>query len=87
MSFNPKDAWKSVKILYAGKTSHHKHPTIMMMWLTDRNTTTTDADNSLVLGPYFAKVFCANLTFDWSILTEVRQIDVMQEIDQPISWD
>ena len=50
------------------------------------NTTTIDVDNALVLGTHFAKVFCANLPVDWFALYEVRQIDVMQEIDQPISW-
>ena len=59
----------------------------MRMQLLYGNTTTTDVDNALVLGPHFAKVFCANLPVEWFALYEVRKIDAMQEIYQPISWD
>ena len=58
----------------------------MRMKLPYRNTATADAKNSLVLGQHFAKVFCANLPVDWFALDEVIQIDVIQEIYQPISW-
>ena len=34
MLFNPKEAWKSVKILSVNATIHHKNPTIMRMQLT-----------------------------------------------------
>ena len=33
MSFNPKAAWESVKIITGGTTSHHAKPTIMRMRL------------------------------------------------------
>ena len=56
------------------------------MWLSDRNTAIPEANNALVLGPNLAKVFFANLPVDWSALDELRQRDVMQEMDQPIKW-
>ena len=83
----PCDAWKIVKILSSGETIHHENSTIIRMWLPDGITATTDADNYLLLGPHFAKVFCTDRPIDWSALEEVIQRDVMQEIDQTISWD
>ena len=81
MRCNPKEAWKSVKIIYGGDTSHLKNTTIMRMRLPDGNTATTNADNASVLGPHFAKVFLANHPVKWSKLEEVIQRDVMQEFD------
>ena len=87
MCLNTEEAWKSDKILYGGETSRYKNLTIMRMRLPDGSNATTDAENSTVLAPHFAKVFCANRPIDWSELEEAIQIDVMQEIDQPVSWD
>ena len=87
MRFNTKEAWKSVKIISGGETSHHENPTITRMRLPDGNTAKTDAQNAYVLGPQFSKVFCADRPIGWSALDEVRQRDVTQEIYQPISWD
>ena len=41
----------------------------------------------MVLGPNFYEVFCANLPSDWTVLYEVRQRNVMHELDHTISWD
>ena len=87
MCFNPKEACKSAKILSSGETSHHQNLTIMRMKLPDGNTVTTNADNTSVIGPNFSKVFCAYFPVEWYTLDEVMQKDIMQEIDQPISWD
>ena len=57
MRFNPKEAWKSVKIISGGETSHHKNPTVMSMRLPDGSNATTDAWNTSVLGSHFDKVF------------------------------
>ena len=87
MRFNPKEAWNSAKIIYVGEKSHQKHSTIMSMLLLYGNTAITDVENASVLGPHFSRIFCTDLPVDWYTLEEVRQRDVMQEIDQPISWD
>ena len=42
MSFNPKAAWESVKILTGGITSHRAKPTIMRMRLPTGKLATTD---------------------------------------------
>ena len=56
MSFNPKAAWESVKILTGGTTSYHAKPTIMRMRLPTGELATTDKENAEVLGPHFEKV-------------------------------
>ena len=64
MCFNPKEAWKSVKILSGGETSHHQNPTIVRMRLNNGNTTTMDAENASVIGPHCSKVFGVNRPVD-----------------------
>ena len=64
MRFNPKEAWKSVKIFSGGDTSHHKNPTSMSMQLPNGSTTAMDAENASVIGPHFAKVFCSDIQID-----------------------
>ena len=66
--FNTKEAWKSVIILSNSETSHHESSTLMRVRLNDVNIATTDAWNSLVLGPHFAKVFCTDIPVDWYAL-------------------
>ena len=78
MRFNPKEEWKSSKLLSGGEASYHKKSTIMSIQLPDGNTTITDAGNVSVLGPHFAKFFCVNLPVDLFALYEVRQRDAMQ---------
>ena len=57
MSFNPKAAWESEKILTGGTTRHHAKPTIMRMRLPTGKLATTDKEDTEVLGTHFEKLF------------------------------
>ena len=68
MSFNPKAAWESAKILTGGTTSHHAKPTIMQMRLPIEKLATTDKENAEVLGPHFEKVFNNYRPIEWKVI-------------------
>ena len=86
MSFNPKAAWESVKILTGGTTSHHAKPTIMRMRLTTGKLATTDKENAEVLGPDFEKVFNNHRPVEWNVIDEIKQRQTIHELNEPISW-
>ena len=56
MRFTPKDAWRSVKILAGGLTSHHEMPTVMRLRLPNGDLATNDAENASVMVPHLARV-------------------------------
>ena len=87
MQFNPKEAWQSVRVLYGGDTSHHNYSTIMHMRPPNWELETTDAENASVFGPHFHRVFNNNIHIYWPVMDKIKQIDIMEELDQPISWD
>ena len=86
MSFNPKAAWESVKILTGGTTSHHEKPTITRMRLPTGKLATTDKENAEVLGPHFKKVFNNHRQIEWNVIDEIKQRQTMHELKEPISW-
>ena len=86
MSFNPKAAWESVKILTGGTTSHHAKPTIMRMRLPTGKLDTTDKENAEVLGPHFEKVFYNHRPIEWKVINNIKQRQTMHELNKPISW-
>ena len=45
----------------------------------------TDAENTSVFGPHFHKVFNNNISINWPMLDKINQIDVMEELDHPIT--
>ena len=86
MRFDPKEAWRSVKILAGGLTSHHEKLTVMRMRLPNGDLATTDAKNASVLGPHFARVFQAKRPVDFTVLRGILQRLLIPELDRPISW-
>ena len=86
MSFNPKAAWESVKILTEGTTSHHENPTIMRVRLPTEKLATTDKENAEVLGPPFYKVFNQHLPIEWKVIDEIKQRQKMYNLNDPITW-
>ena len=74
MRFNPKETWKSFKILSGSEISHHKNTTIIKIQIIDGSTATTDTYNASVLGPHFAKNNYSDLPIDCYVVEEVRQI-------------
>ena len=68
MRFNTKEPCKSVNIISSGEITHHKNIIIMRMGLPDGYTAISDAENELVLGTYFAKVFWTDIPVDWYAL-------------------
>ena len=86
MSFNPKAAWESVNILTIGTTIHHANPTIMRMRLPTGKLATTDKENAEVLGPHFEKVFNKHRTIEWNVINEIKQLQTIYELNDPITW-
>ena len=87
MRFNPKEAWEIVLVLSGGDTIHHNSPTIMRMRLPNGELATTDAENASVFGPHFHRVFNNRRPIYWPVLDKLKQIEVIDELDKPISWD
>ena len=86
MSFKPKAAWESVKILTGGTTSHHAKPTTMRMRLPTGKLATTDKEDAEVLGPHFEKVFNKHRPIEWNVIDEIKQHQTMYELNDPITW-
>ena len=47
----------------------------------------TDAENASVFGPHFHRIFNKYRPLDWPVLNNIKQRDVIEELDHPISWD
>ena len=47
----------------------------------------TDEENSSVFVPHFDRVFNNNILIDWLVLDKIKQRDVIEELDHPISWE
>ena len=58
----------------------------MRMRLPNGKLETTDAENASVFGPQFHRVFNYNRLIDWPVLYKIKQREVMEELDHPISW-
>ena len=86
MSFNPKAAWESVKILTGGTNSHNAKPIVMRMSLPTGKLATTDKENGEVLGPHFKKVFNKHQPIEWNVIDEIIQRQTMHELNEPITW-
>ena len=56
------------------------------MRLPNREVATNDAENSSVIGPHFHRVFNNYRPIDWPVLYKIKQREVMDKLDQPISW-
>ena len=87
MHFNPKEVWQSAHVIYGLYMSPHTLPTIMQMLLPNGELETTDAENSSVFVPHFHRLFNNHISVDWSVLDKSNQREVMEELDQTISWD
>ena len=86
MKLNPKGFWKSIRVLDGGDMSHHAFPTIIRMRLPYGELTTTDAENASLFGPHFHRVFNNRRLIDWPVLDKIKQIYVMEYLDQFILW-
>ena len=87
MRFKTKEAWESVWVLSGGDTIHNASPIVIRMRLPNGELATTDAENASIFGPHFHRVFNNNRPIDWPLLDNIKQREVMDELDQPISWD
>ena len=87
MHFNPTEAWESVRVVSGGDTSHHASLPAMRIRLPNGELATTDTENASVFGPHFHRVFNNHRPIDWPVLDKIKQREVMDELDQPISWD
>ena len=86
MQFSSAAAWKSVKILSAGQSSHLKQVRSMSLEMPDGSLAKNDKDNAAVLGPHFNKVFNNQREVDWSVLDELTQYTTIHELARDISY-
>ena len=56
------------------------------MCLPDVELATTDAENASVFGPHFDIVFNNHRPIEWTVLYNIKQIYVMEELYPPNSW-
>ena len=68
MRFDPKEAWRCVKVLAGGLTSHHEKPTVMRMRLPNGELATNDAENASIMGPHLAQVYQTKRPVDFTVL-------------------
>ena len=87
MKLNLKEAWKSVRVIAGGYTSHHASPTIVRVRLPNGELAMTDAENTSVFGPHFHRLFENHKPIDWTMLCNIKQRYMMENLDHPISWD
>ena len=87
MRFNNKEAWESVCGLSEGDTSHPTLTTVMLIQLTNGELATTDAEIASVFGPHFHRIFNNHIPIDWPVLDKIKQREVMDKLDQTISWE
>ena len=87
MRYTPKEVWQSVRVLAGVDTSHHASPTIMQIHPPNGKMATTDAENASVFGPHFDRVFSNHRPIDWPVLDNIKQRDVTEKLDPPISQD
>ena len=59
----------------------------MLMRLPNGELATTEAENSSVFGPHFHRFFNNHRLLDWPVLYKIKEREVMEELDHPISWD
>ena len=70
MRFNPKDAWKAVKVLIVGKESNHLKPVVMRLRQPTGKLATSDAENVNIMPPHLEKVFKAQRPITWAALDD-----------------
>ena len=87
MKFNPKEAWQIVSFIAGEDTTHHASPTIMQIRLPNGEMATTNAENASLFGPHFDRVFNNHIPIYFTRLDNINKIDVMEELDPPISWE
>ena len=59
----------------------------MWMRLQNKELLMTDAENASIFGPHFYSAFGNHRPIDWPVLENIKHRDVMEELNQPISWD
>ena len=87
MRFKPKEAWESVRVLSGGDKRHHASPTVMRMRLPNGELATTDVENASLFGPHFHRVFNNHRLIDWPVLDKIKQREVIDKLNHPISWN
>eukprot|EP00978_Attheya_sp_CCMP212_P018863 scaffold52116_cov40-Attheya_sp.AAC.1 len=83
MKHDPKQAWKSIRLIQKGISSHHEEPRIMKMKMPNGETATNDKENADVFEPHFEKVFNNVQPTDETVLEEIEQRTVDETLDFP----
>ena len=86
MSFNPKEAWVSIRRLTGGKSSHHTSPKVIQMRLPSGNLAENDKENVSVFANHFKKVLNNHKMTDTTVIDEINLWEVMGELDDPPLW-
>jgi hypothetical protein len=80
MKFDPKSAWAAVRELEAGLDGHHSKQSDMKMKMEDGSFAVSDKDNADIMGSHFKKVFNNHKPIDLSVLEELEQKPILDEL-------
>eukprot|EP00978_Attheya_sp_CCMP212_P004158 scaffold9027_cov61-Attheya_sp.AAC.6 len=83
MQFNQKKAWLAIREIQAGMSGHHTTQSDIKMRKADGNLATSDSDNADVMGEHFTKVFNNHRPIDTSVLDELNQRPIIEELGNP----
>ena len=87
MVYNLKEAWVHINMLNAGEKSYHSTPRVIKMRISGGRLAENDDTNMNLFMSHFKKVLNNNqLTHD-TVLNNIRQREVMVELDAPPKWN
>ena len=85
MSCSPRDSWKAVNTLKNWIHGHHISPEIMRFRKENGEFTKTNKENVAELVKHFLKVFNSKVNIDWTLLDELKQKSIKEELGTPLS--
>ena len=80
MRFPPKDAWKGVKVLIGGKTSHHINPVVMRVRLLNGSLMSTDKHNVSVITPHLTRLYSNHRLVTWEVVNDIKKRNIIPGI-------
>ena len=85
MSCSPRDSWEAVNTLQNWIQGHHNTPEIMRFRKENGEFTKHNKENIAELIKYFHKVFNSKVNIDWTLLDELKQKYIKEELGTPLT--
>ena len=80
MNFNPKDAWKAIKLLKDGHTSHHTKYKLMIFRMENGSLTIDEKDRAKGLASFFKEVCNQKVSIDQEYIKLIIKKSILYEI-------